>query len=88
LAICEKVLGVEHSDTARTYNNIAVVYYNQGDYAKTLEWYSMSYRIFRNKFGDTHPNTKTVTGNIENTYHKAGHSEPFEQWLERTMLNS
>ena len=37
LAICEKKLGKEHPDTATTYNNIASVYQNQGDYGQALE---------------------------------------------------
>ncbi len=37
--IREEVLGKDHPATAATYNNIAGVYDNQGDYVRALEWY-------------------------------------------------
>lgn len=42
LAIGEKVLGLEHSDTACSYNYIRVTYDNRGDYYKALEYYQKS----------------------------------------------
>ena len=38
VSIREKTLGVDHPDTARTYNNIAGIYYIQGFYKVALEW--------------------------------------------------
>ena len=37
LAIVEKVLGTEQPYTATTYNNIAYVYRDMGEYSKALE---------------------------------------------------
>ena len=34
-----KTLGHDHSDTAKVYNNMAMVYDHQGEYEKALEWY-------------------------------------------------
>jgi len=39
LTIREKVLGKEHPNTAKTYNNIATVYYHQDEYNIAMEWY-------------------------------------------------
>jgi tetratricopeptide (TPR) repeat protein len=57
LAICEKVLGKEHPDTATTYNNIALVYDSQGDYGKALEWYGKALAICEGVLGRGHPDT-------------------------------
>ena len=39
LAGREKALGVDHPDTLTTVNCIALVFNNQGQYEKALEWY-------------------------------------------------
>ena len=88
LAIREYVLGKDHPDTATVYNNIADIYQDQADNNRALSWFCKSYRILQNKFGDTHPKTKAVKENMEAAYNKSGHSEPFEQWLEKAMHNA
>jgi tetratricopeptide (TPR) repeat protein len=45
LAVREKVLGAEHSDTASIYNNIAIVYRNQSEYDKALKWHQKALAI-------------------------------------------
>jgi tetratricopeptide (TPR) repeat protein len=59
------VLGLEHPDTATSYNNIGGVYASQGDYPKALEYYLKALAILENKLGKDHPYTQTVWNNIE-----------------------
>ncbi|MCL2400236.1 MAG: tetratricopeptide repeat protein, partial [Defluviitaleaceae bacterium] len=63
-AICEKVLGKEHSDIAIIHNNIAMVYKNQGDYPKAMKWNYKALRIREKKLGVEHPDTATTYNNI------------------------
>ena len=48
LEIIEKVLGPEHSDTAASFNNLAMFYYSLGDYLsrqafeKFMDWVSVN----------------------------------------------
>ena len=65
--IQEKVLGKEHPSTATTYNNMAGVYYSQGNYEKALDYYEKALKIFEEKLGSEHPYTKSVRGNLEET---------------------
>eukprot|EP01022_Parablepharisma_sp_SALTPOND_P013505 TRINITY_DN1811_c0_g1_i8.p2 TRINITY_DN1811_c0_g1~~TRINITY_DN1811_c0_g1_i8.p2 ORF type:complete len:145 (-),score=15.17 TRINITY_DN1811_c0_g1_i8:228-662(-) len=66
--IIEKVLGVEHPDTATSYNNIGFVYDNMGDYKKALEYYLKSVNIREKVLGVEHPGTATSYSNIGLVY--------------------
>ncbi|MCL1913178.1 MAG: tetratricopeptide repeat protein [Eubacteriaceae bacterium] len=72
LAICEKVLGVEHPSTATTYNNIGGVYSDQGDYPKALEFYGKALAIREKVLGVEHPSTATTYNNIGGVYSYQG----------------
>ena len=56
--------GDNHPDVANTLNNMANVYYNQGDYDKALEYFTSTLTIYKAKHGDDHPDTKRVVRNI------------------------
>ena len=57
-------MGKEHPETAATYNNIAGVYYSQGAYQKTLEWYEKALAIREKVLGKEHPDTVETRCNI------------------------
>jgi tetratricopeptide (TPR) repeat protein len=64
LAICRKVLGEEHSDTAASYNNVAFNLNAQGKYAEADEWYRKALAIQRKVLGEEHPSTATSYNNV------------------------
>ena len=72
LAICERVLGKEHPDTATTYNNIANVYKNQDNYEKAIELYEKALAICEKVLGKEHPNTVTISNNLASIYNDQG----------------
>ena len=72
LAICERVLGLDHPDTATTYNNMAGVYEDQGDYEKALEYYGKDLAISERVLGPDHPNTATTYNNMALVYSDQG----------------
>jgi len=64
LEIYERVLGVDHPNTAITYNNIAGVYKDQGDYPKALKWFHKSLAICEKILGPEHPYTISTKESI------------------------
>ena len=85
VAMYERVSG-DHSDTAFACNSVAGVYFRQEDYGEALLWCLKSYRILL-RLKDRHPDIGTIKKRMKTTYHEAGFTEPFEQWLKR-MLDS
>ncbi|MBR2475855.1 MAG: tetratricopeptide repeat protein, partial [Bacteroidaceae bacterium] len=75
LDIQEKVLGKEHPDTATSYNNIGVVYDNQGEYDKALEYHFKALEIKEKTLGKEHPNTASSYNNIGVVYDNQGEYE-------------
>lgn len=82
MVIFEKVLGKDHPSTATTYNNIALVYHDQGEYEEALEYYVKSFRVMRIRLGKAHVNTKKVFKNMQCAFVDSGRIKTeFEQWL-------
>lgn len=67
LAIREKELGVDHPDTAITYNNMGKVYHVSGNYEKALEFLEKAVEILDEKLGPEHPTLKIARKNIDIT---------------------
>jgi tetratricopeptide (TPR) repeat protein len=86
LATREKVLGKDHRDTAETYNNIAGVYYSQGDYAKALEWYEKALLIKEKALGNEHPDTAGTYNNIALVYNSQGDYANALEWHGKALL--
>jgi tetratricopeptide (TPR) repeat protein len=64
LAICRKVLGEEHPDTANSYNNVAYNLNAQGKYAEAAEGYRKALAIRRKVLGEEHPDTALSYNNL------------------------
>ena len=73
--IKKDVLGENHPDTAISYNNIGVVYYNLGDYDKALEYYNKALEIRKAVLGESHPFTQHTLENIEIAKQKSEESQ-------------
>src|SRR5436309_1468205 len=54
LAIREKVLGLDHPDTATSLNNLAEVYSSMGEYAKALPLHQRALAIREKVLGPDH----------------------------------
>ena len=64
-----KTLGPDHPRTATTYNNMALVYNNQGEYEKALEWYEKGLEIDLKTLGPDHPSTASTYFNLGALYY-------------------
>jgi len=75
LAIREKVLGLEHPDTASSYNNIGILYSDQGDYELALSYCQKALAIRKKVLGSEHPDTASSYNNIGILYRVQGDYE-------------
>ena len=55
---------MENTNTATTYKNIGLVYKEQGNYKKGLDYLSKAYQIRKKILGDNHPETKNVLESV------------------------
>jgi tetratricopeptide (TPR) repeat protein len=63
-----KNLGPEHPLVARTLNNLALAYYQKGDYEKAESFYQRSLAILVKAFGIEHPEVTTILINLGDLY--------------------
>ena len=82
---CRHALGEKHSDTATTYNNIAVVHDNQGDYDKALEFYQKALAIFEKVLGSEHPSTATTYNNIAFVHYNKGDYDKALEYFQKAL---
>ena len=85
LRIRERVLGEEHPSTVSNYNNLAVVYEDQGKYKSALFYYFKVYKFFLKNFGLEYSATKEFCDNVERLYRHCELKEDFEQWLDKKL---
>ena len=75
ISLIERLYGLEHPDTATSYNNIGLVYKDLGDYDKALEYYFKALPIRKKVLGIEHPDTATSHNNIGSVYYSLGDNE-------------
>ncbi len=73
LEIRERLLGVDHPDTAETCRDIASVCQEQGDYDSALEWYDRALETVKNTLGEENPRTAALYNNIAAVLQSQGH---------------
>ena len=73
-AICKLLIekDSQRESTAMLFNNIALVYKAQGDYAKALEYNQKALAIREKVLGQEHPSTATTYNNIALVYQAQG----------------
>ena len=64
--------GDKHPNVATSYNNIGLVYGNQGNYSQTLEYCNKALEILLAVFGEQHPDVATSYNNIGFVYSTQG----------------
>ena len=68
ITLRERLYGTEHPDTAKSYNNIGVVYNDLSEYEKALEYHLKALAIFEKIWRIKHLNTAASYNNIGNVY--------------------
>jgi hypothetical protein len=64
VAICEKALGPDHPDTARTLHNLAFLLQEEGDLGAAQPLFERALAINEKVLGPDHPNTVRVRNNL------------------------
>ncbi len=64
--------GAEHPHVATSYNNLGVVYSEQGDYPRALEYHQKALAIWQQVFGAEHPDVAVSYNNLGTVYHIQG----------------
>ena len=74
---------MEHPDTATTYNNMAMVYTDQGEYEKALEYYGKALSIRERVLGTEHPATATTYNNMAVVFRAQGDYEKALEYFKK-----
>ena len=78
---------MDHPSTAKTYNNIGLIYLRKGDFEKSLEFYLKYLKIDEQKFGIDHPSTATTYIIIGFIYSKKGdYNNSLEYYLKSLKI--
>ncbi|MFC1580144.1 tetratricopeptide repeat protein [Thermodesulfobacteriota bacterium] len=85
LIIRKEIHGEDHSETAPSYNNLALIYKSMGDYAKAERLYKKSLEIDEEELGENHPVTATNMDNLGELYRAMGDYERAEPLLKRAL---
>jgi len=72
ISIAEKLFGLKHEKTAKSYNNLGTTCWQLGDYEKAFEYDSKALKIRKEVLGEEHPVTAESYNNIGSVYHKQG----------------
>ena len=70
---------------AFTYNNMAVVYDNQGEYDKALKYYEKDLVISLKKLGNDHPDVASTYNNMAVVYDNQGNYDKALEYYEMAL---
>ncbi len=84
----KRVLGVEHSDTLTSMNNLALTYWNQGRWKETENLQVRVMEIRKRVLGEEHPDTLTSMNNLASTYRNQGRWKEAEELEVQVMETS
>lgn len=81
----EMISGEDSPESASTYNDLATIHVNKGEYEEALKLYAKSYKVIIKYLPKNHRDIKGLVKNISYCYgfsEKRLH-ESFEMWLSR-----
>jgi tetratricopeptide (TPR) repeat protein len=85
LAICEKVLGPDHPDTATSLNNLAGLLLDQGELAAARPLFERALAIHERVLGPDHPNTAANLNNLAGLLRDQGELAAARPLFERAL---
>jgi CHAT domain-containing protein/Tfp pilus assembly protein PilF len=88
LAIREKERGPDHPDTARSLNNLALLYEARGAYAKAEPLLERALAITERVLGPDHPNTAKALANLAWLYQDSGEYAKAEPLYQRALATT
>ena len=79
------MLGEEHPNMATTYNNLAVVYADQGNYKEALKYYRKALVIKEKVLGEDHPKTAMTYNNLGDLYRYQKNHGKAQKYYEKAL---
>ena len=80
--ICEKTIGMNHPDTATSYNNMGLIYYEMGCPKDALNWYEKAITIRHRFFGEDNTVYKNSIRNAQKAYYSIYLTfSGFDSWI-------
>ncbi|MDS4056358.1 CHAT domain-containing tetratricopeptide repeat protein [Accumulibacter sp.] len=86
--LCTTVLGADHPDTATSLNNLAMLHYALGDYARAEPVLQRALAISERVLGADHPDTATSLNNLALLYNSLGDYGRAEPLYQRALAIS
>jgi tetratricopeptide (TPR) repeat protein len=86
LAIREKALGPEHPDLANSFNNLAVLYDNQGQNTKAEPLFERAPAIREKALGPEHPDLANSLNHLALLYENQGQYAKAEPLYQRAVV--
>ena len=81
----EKYLGLQDPDLARTYGEMGVVYWNQGNLEEAMKWYDKALEICEKVLDPLSPALAISYGNKGVVYWNQGKNEEAMKWLDKAL---
>ena len=81
----EKYLGLQDPDLARTYGEMGVVYWNQGNLEEAMKWYDKALEIQEKVLDPLSPDLATSYNNIGTVYDDQGKYEEAMKWYDKAL---
>jgi esterase/lipase superfamily enzyme/Tfp pilus assembly protein PilF len=85
LAVHENAVGPDHPDVARSLNNLAALYQNQGRYADAEPLYMRALAIREKTLGPDHPDVAITLNNLAALYQIEGRYEEVQALYQRAL---
>lgn len=85
LVIRARVLGLEHPDTATSYNNLAQLYRLRGEYRQAEELYQRALKIREDVLGPQDSNTAFTLHDLGHIYYFQGEFKKAEPFYQRAL---
>lgn len=86
ISLAEELFGLMDKATAISFNNIGVIYKQEGDYSKALEYYYKALYCTEKCFGGRHPQIAILYNNIGAVYHNQGDYSKALKSYEKAMI--
>jgi tetratricopeptide (TPR) repeat protein len=84
-AVCSRVVGEAHPETAQSSNNLAGNLYSQGRYKEAEETYTKALAVYRKALGEEHPDTATCWNNLAATLNAQGRFREAEDGFKKVL---
>ncbi|MBO4565836.1 MAG: tetratricopeptide repeat protein, partial [Bacteroidales bacterium] len=85
LELRKATLGMNHLETAQSYNDIGILYYEMADYESASQHFETALAIRRTLYGEEHPDLAESLLNIGQVYFQQGYLDKALEYYEKSL---